>query len=523
MLLGFTYRDNKTGASVRAYLSSIGLVSAQREVIIDGQVYQRMLIKSGPSDVRYQVNSIQAVQTSQNPNAIWNILDINGIPFNPNLDDDYIRSYNMLIFDWQCMSIRQNPSNRGGKPKYIEEEQVRKGAEMAKRALYVLGLDYGMVKVAVTAIKKLYVVKIDSSPVIRDKDLTVLLRKLERVIDIANRPNSREVKMGADPEFMLYNIKNGKMTPASQFFPRDGIVGCDALRTPNRQSRPIAELRPRPANSPHRLLANLEDAMQTAYRLAPYKNIKWLAGSRPFQGYSIGGHIHFSNVEMNNHILRALDSYLGLPVFLLENQATAVKRRLKYGFLADFRLKDYGGFEYRTLASWLVSPQIAAAVLCLAKIVASNYLYLTRNCFSGIEAQRAFYEGNQEHLRLMFNDIWSDIKKLSMYSTYQQVLQIIPDMVNSNTNWDEREDMRKSWGITGKAVKKNDLLLLQIPEEGDLPSYRESDPPAVSRRSRNLYHERTIPLVNTYWDRNDRYNNQYASGPVYVNTQSHFY
>ena len=522
MLLGFTYRDNKTGANVKAYLSSIGHISAQREVTIDGEVYQRMLIKSGASDVRYQINSIQAVQTSQNSHAAWNLLDVNGIPFDPNLDDGYIRSYNILIFDWHCISIRQNPSSRGGKPKYIEEEQVKKGAEMAKRALYVLGLDYGMVKVAVTAGKRLYVVKVDSSPVIRDKDLSVLLNKLERVMDAANRPSSREVKMGADPEFMLYNIKNGKMIPASQFFPRDGVVGCDALRTPNRQSRPIAELRPRPAISPHRLLANLEDAMHTAYRLAPYKNIKWLAGSRPFQGYSIGGHLHFSNVEMNNHILRALDSYLGLPVFLLENQATAVKRRLKYGFLADFRFKDYGGFEYRTLASWLVSPQIAAAVLCLAKVVASNYFYLTRNCFSGIEAQRAFYEGNQEYLRPMFNDVWSDIKKLDMYKTYQQELQIIPDMINSNTNWDEREDIRISWGITRRAVKKNELLLLQIPEEDDLSGYRAPEQPAVSRRPRSVYHERTIPLGNTCWDRNDRYN-QYASGPVYINTQSHFY
>ncbi|MEQ8200889.1 MAG: hypothetical protein ABRQ24_05650 [Syntrophomonadaceae bacterium] len=522
MLLGLTYRDNKTGAYIQAHLSSRGHISAQREVTIDGQVYQRMLIKSGPSDVRYQVNSIQAVQASQNLTTTLNILDINGIPFDPNPDDGYIRSYNILVFDWQTISIRQNPSSRGGKPKYIEEEQVKKGSEMAKRALYVLGLDYGMVKVAVTSGKRLYVVRVDSSPILRDKDLAVLLRMLDGVIDIANRPGSREVKMGADPEFMLYNIKNGKMTPASQFFPRDGVVGCDALRTPNRQSRPIAELRPRPANSPLKLLANVEDAMHFAYRLAPYKNIKWLAGSRPFQGYSIGGHIHFSNVELNSHILRALDSYLGLPVFLLENQATAVKRRLKYGFLADFRTKDHGGFEYRTTASWLVSPQIAAAVLCLAKIVASNYLYLTRNCFIDIEAQRAFYEGDQEYLRLVFHDIWSDIKKSDMYHTYKEELQIIEDMVNSRISWDEREDIRKAWAITGTALKKNELLLLQIPEEGDSPHYREPIP-AASRRSRSINYDRTIPLGNNYWDRNDRYNNRYASGPVYINTQNYYY
>ena len=113
MLLGFTCRDNKTSASIRDYLSSKGQIFAQREVTIEGQVYQRMLIKSGPSNVRYQVNAIQAVQASQNQTTAINILDINGIPFDPNFEDDYIRSYEVLVFDWQTISIRQNPSRRG--------------------------------------------------------------------------------------------------------------------------------------------------------------------------------------------------------------------------------------------------------------------------------------------------------------------------------------------------------------------------------------------------------------------------
>lgn len=523
MLLGFTYRNNKTGASIKTYLAAKGQVTAMKEVTIDDQVYHRLLVKCGSSDIRYQINSIQAVQASLNQTTTWNILDINGIPFDPNLDTEYIRSYNFLIFNWKCLSIRQNPTTRGGKPKYIDEEQMKKASEMAKRTLYVLGLDYGMVKVAVTASKRIYVTGVDSSPVIRDKDLSVLLGNLDSLMDLANRTASRDVKLGADPEFMLYNMKNGKMAPASQFFPRDGIVGCDALRTPNRQSRPIAELRPRPASSPLKLLSNLEEAMQTAYRLAPYKNIKWLAGSRPFQGYSIGGHIHFSNVDLDNHILRALDSYLGLPVFLLENQATAVKRRIKYGFLADFRIKDYGGFEYRTPASWLVSPDIAAAVLCLAKIVASNYLKLTRNCFINIDAQRAFYEGNQEYLRGLFHAVWTDIQKLDMYQTYKPELQIIYDMVNEQVVWDEKEDIRKSWAITRSVGKKNDILLLRVPGEEEPSGFSEPLIAADNRRSRNISQERTIYLGNNYWDRNDRYNSQYASGPVFMRTQNYVY
>ncbi len=518
MLLGFTYCSNNTGASVRDYLSSKGEMITQKDITIGDKVYHNNLIQMGTSKIQYQINSIHAIKNTVDQQNIWSILDINGIPFDPGIEDEYIRKYNILIFDWQVISVKQSLAGQKNKTRYIEEEQAKKAAELAKRALYVLGLDYGMVKVAVTSSKRLYVTVIDSSPQIRDKDLMVLLRKLDGLIRTVNEAGTREIKMGADPEFMLFNTKSGKMTPASQFFPREGVVGCDALRTPNRQSRPIAELRPSPAYSPLKLLSNLEEALLLAQKMAPYKNIKWLAGSRPFPGYSIGGHIHFSNVELNNHILRALDNYLGLPVFLIENQATAVKRRAKYGFLADFRTKDYGGFEYRTPASWLVSPEIAAAVLCLAKIVTSNYLYLTRNCFHNIDAQRSFYDGNQEYLRPMFKELWNDVQNLEMYQVFRSELQVIPDMINSNLCWDEKEDIRKSWSIIKPNVKKNTL-----PVFGALEAEASSVEPAASlnvRRFRNSSLDRIIPITNLHWDRGDRYNNQSPSGPLYMSSQN---
>lgn len=520
MLLGFVHRNNNTGADISEYLSSKGEINPQKDINIGDEVYHNILIKNGFSNIRYQINNTHAIKNTTDPQNIWGILDINGIPFDPTIEDDYIRKYSILIFDWQTISIRQSAGGRGSKTRYIEEEQAKKAAELAKRAVYVLGLDYGMVKITVTSGKRLYLTAIDSSPQIRDKDLMVLFRKLDGVIQTVNEVGTREVKMGADPEFMLYNSRSGKMTPASQFFPRDGVVGCDALRSPNRQSRPIAELRPSPAYSPLKLLSNLEEALYTAHKMAPYKNIKWLAGSRPFQGYSIGGHIHFSNIELNNHVLRALDTYIGLPVFLIENQVTAVKRRAKYGFLADFRSKDYGGFEYRTPASWLVSPEIAAAVLCLAKIVTSNYLYLTRNCFQSIDAQRAFYEGNQEYLRTTFRDIWSDIQKLAMYQEFRSELQIIPEMIDNNHCWDEKEDIRKSWSITKPKVKKNTQLLFETVEDGSSPTEAV---PVSARRFRNNSLDRIIPVSNHNWDRGDRYNNQATSGPLYMSTQNFYY
>lgn len=463
MLLGFTHKDNKIAPLLLSYIQSQGPTISQKEILIEEYTYANVLVKCGTSDSSYIINSPQAVQKNLDSQYVSEMLDINGIRYNENHDDNITKIYQILIWDRLTISVLQKGYGRGsGKSKYIDEEPVKKIVELAKRAIYVLGLDYGMVIIGLTSNRKMQVMSVEDSPVLREKDFYKILKNIAKLIENTNHSITKEVKLGADPEFMLSNTKTGKMVPASQFFPRDGLVGCDAIRTQNRQQRPIAELRPQPTNSPHQLVNNLEEALQSAYKMAPYKNVKWLAGSRPFKGYSIGGHIHFSNIELNNHILRALDNYLALPLFLIENQKTAVKRRLKYGYLADYRVKEYGGFEYRTLASWLVSPKIATAVLCLGKIVASNYLQLTRNCFLSVEAQQAFYDGDQEYLKTCFNDIWQDIQKLEDYQDYQEELQIIFDMVKNDTKWNEREDLRQAWAISSRNNKKRNL---NMPED----------------------------------------------------------
>ncbi|MFZ2539943.1 MAG: hypothetical protein WAX04_13770, partial [Oscillospiraceae bacterium] len=137
-----------------------------------------------------------------------------------------------------------------------------------------------------------------------------------------------------------------------------------------------------------------------------------------------------------------------LPVFLIENQNTSIKRRNKYGHLGDFRVKDYGGFEYRTPGSWLITPEITLAVLCLAKIVSSNYRKLSRNYFMNVEAQRAFYNGDQRYFKAYFEDIWRDIQRLDIYNEYKHQLEPIPNMINGNICWDEKLDIRKSWSLS---------------------------------------------------------------------------
>lgn len=515
MLLGFTHKKNKMAPGLISYLETKGPIISYKEMYLEEAIYFNVLIMCGDSEPKYIINNPRAVQNSLNFGHVAQILDINGILYKDSFDERVSKTYKILVFDGSTISIKQRTYGKtSSQTKYLEEAQCKKIAELAKRAIYVLGLDYGMVKIAVTKSKRIQVTSVDDSPVINEKDRYVLFNQLDNVIKTIKNPQIKEVKMGADPEFMLSNTRTGKMIPASQFFPRDGMVGCDAIRTSNRQQRPIAELRPKPAYSPLQLLSNLEDALRSANKLAPYRNVKWLAGSRPFNGYSIGGHIHFSNVVLNNHILRALDSYVALPLFLIEDQATAVKRRLKYGFLADYRVKEYGGFEYRTPASWLVSPEIATAVLCLGKIVVSNYLQLNRNCFLSLEAQRAFYEGDQAYLKVVFSDVWSDIQRLEMYNSFKQEIEIISDMVKNDIKWEEKEDIRKTWSISTYPGKKN---VITVPGDSPVPFH------LTNNRLRNTNSGRNIATNNNNRDhRSGGYNSTHTSGPIFISTQNFF-
>lgn len=512
MLLGITHKSNEMAFSLISFLETKGNIRSCSETQIAQNDYLNIAVEFGTSANVYIINTPQAIINLSNPEHVQEILNINGVRFKDSTDDLTVKTYKILVFERTALAIKLRVNSRpSGKSKYIEEDQCKKIAEAAKRAVYLLGLDYGLVEIAVTMSKKIHIVSIEDSPCLDEKEAHALLDKLEKVMDTADKIGLREVKLGADPEFMLSNARNGQMIPASQFFPREGTVGCDSIRMPNRQHRPVAELRPQPDYSPMQLLSNLDKALRSANKMVPYKNIKWLAGSRPFNGYSIGGHIHFSNVDINNHILRALDNYVALPLFLIENQATAVKRRNKYGFLADYRDKEYGGFEYRTPGSWLVSPEIAAATLCLGKITASNYLRLTRNCFLSHEAQRAFYEGDQEYLRIIFNDIWGDIKKIDMYDEYKDELQIIYDMVKNNIKWPEKEDIRKTWSLSIITRKKN---LISTPENDVLQS-------TDSLQSNSFNGLNEIRYTGNRDPRGRRHNRQHISGPVFTSTQ-HF-
>lgn len=449
------YQQNASAERICSYLNKAYSQVKIDYISIAGLNYLLIKIPDPESGIKKSINTFKAVNGCLDKEITADMLKENNISYIGD-EEGIIRSYEVLISDLSIVSIRLVYHGRNsGKPKYVRESDHPKLAELAKRIFLILGLDIGVVRLAYTTRRRLRVVGVEPSPVMRNQDLEQFLEKIDEIYLLDKTLPSRNVKLGADPEFMIFNSKTNRMLSASQFFPREGLVGCDNIRIPNRQQRPVAEIRPHPSSCPLKLSNNIKQALDTASRMAPYQNVKWLAGSQPGGAYSIGGHLHFSNTRLNASIIRALDNYVAIPIFLLEEPGPAARRRRKYGFLGDYRLKDYGGFEYRTPASWLVSPQITTAVLCLAKIVASSYYTLSKNFLNSAEAQRAFYEGDQDYFRPIFPELWADIKKTIMYNEYQEELQVLAEMISSQITWNEKVDFRKAWKL--KAIPRRRL------------------------------------------------------------------
>jgi hypothetical protein len=282
----------------------------------------------------------------------------------------------------------------------------------------------------------------------------LLVRRLERQLALyeanlqRDRKRTRPVLLGADPEFMLRDGR-GQLILASRFFPRRGGIGCDQLWLRGDKTRtrlPIGEVRPRPAEEPKDLLRDLIRNLLLGVRRVTRSDVAWVAGGMPFDGYPIGGHLHFSRVSANSHLLRALDNYLALPLACLESPASRA-RRPKYGFLGDWRPQEHGGFEYRTLPSWLVSPTIAKGVIVLAKLIAEHYLALRKLPLAEPDAQRAFYEGDRETLRLLLPEVRADIERLPSFARYASTLNAFFDLAQHGDPWEETADIRKAWQL----------------------------------------------------------------------------
>lgn len=328
-----------------------------------------------------------------------------------------------------------------------------RAAREAVKAVYALGLDYGVVRIGVKPGGQLAVLELQAVPELTPRLADLFAGAMERFDEELQSEEKRraegkrEVMLGADPEFLLRNAK-GKVAFASRFVGKDGPFGCDAIVLASRRKiYPLAELRPRPSTDVRELVMNLHKTMQLAARRIPDPELQWIAGGMPVRGLPLGGHIHFSGVELNCTLLRVLDNYVALPMTLLED-ATTARRKPAYGFLGDFRRQRHGGFEYRVLPSWLVSPTVTKGVLALAKLTAQHYRELKLRPLADPEVQKAYYRGDKQRIRPLMASLWRDLERLEGYAALEAYLLPLRKLMLQLRSWDEQQDFRTKWKIS---------------------------------------------------------------------------
>lgn len=332
----------------------------------------------------------------------------------------------------------------------------------AVRALYSLGLDSGEVELRAMGGRRYMVTGI--TPVMPDSSGALpepyrsASAALARMLD-SEQPGRPGLLMGMDPEFLLLRESTGRVVPASRYLPMDGVAGCDAGPPGTRGVFPVAELRPAPRGEPRALLAQLMSAAREADRLIADRSLRWRAGGMPLRGWALGGHLHFSGVTLCAPLLRALDNYLALPLFLLED-IRAAARRPRYGVLGDFRPQPHGGFEYRTLPSFLVSPVIAKGAVCLAHLIVSHYEDLPLRPLDREDLHAAFYSGGKDLLRTAWPPLEAQLRALGGYAAAARWIDPLLRAIAEQQSWDESRDIRGSWVRSAP------------PDSGALPSGR---------------------------------------------------
>jgi len=186
---------------------------------------------------------------------------------------------------------------------------------------------------------------------------------------------------------------------------------------------------------------------------------RWLTPSS-HQGVTgvVAGNCGFSiapcDVAGRGPLLRTLDNYLALPLSLLED-APARARRPAFGWLGNARRKAHGGFEYRTPASWLATPEVARGVIALAKLIASDHALLRERPLDAPEMQLAYYQADKAKLRQALPAWRRDIVRCPAYRRYEIELEPFIELLESGWSWDEAADIRPAWGIVASLSQAN--------------------------------------------------------------------
>jgi len=327
---------------------------------------------------------------------------------------------------------------------------LRRVARAAVRALYSLGLDLGIAIVAIDGDGRTAALDMKQVPSFREGDGSIwgdVLGRFQSMYE-SSLPNAsgkpiKSIRIGADPEFVLVK-PNGRIASADRFFGVGGGAGADALLIGQRLAYPIGELRPDPAGTPSELAVNVRRQLIRADAKVDDDSLQWLAGAMPIGGIALGGHIHLSGVLLTSRLLRQLDRYVALPIAMIESDSG---RRPRYGMLGDYRHQSHGGFEYRTLPSWLVSPAAAKAAFALALLCAHDTWSLPAPPLLPEQVEEAFYRGDRHMLVRELDSIAAELVEAPSYAAYARWIEPLFAAARQGAVWDATADFRRKWRV----------------------------------------------------------------------------
>ncbi|QGG46876.1 putative amidoligase domain-containing protein [Heliorestis convoluta] len=360
-------------------------------------------------------------------------------------DSKVVATERRIVLSSQLKDIKKGSQQNFQWVSNLTEWEKDRLLPSATRALHCLGLDFGKVHIGMNRSNGPVILGIDAAPTVQKKLAQAYADQI--VGSLKKWQQKSKLTIGSDPEFMLSLQPGHRMVPASRFFPRQGVVGCDSRRAFGASDDlPLAEVRPEPAQSANEAVEKIRAALREAIKLCPYANIAWVAGSEPYPGYPTGGHIHFGGIDANNQLLRALDQYVALPLLFLENQDRAKQRRQFYGTLGDFRTKSHG-FEYRTPGSWISTPELTRIALTLASLVAKNYRNLSRWDFLDRKVQEAFYNSDVEALLPVFKESLTELYEVDGTEETRILINMVWLMYQDGIGNNEKVDLRRSWNL----------------------------------------------------------------------------
>ncbi|RJX37765.1 hypothetical protein D3P09_22645 [Paenibacillus pinisoli] len=320
-------------------------------------------------------------------------------------------------------------------------------ARAAVRALYALGLEIGEAEVSLSDTGRASIVA--AWPLAADtlQGAELARRFAAKYAAETAGMAERRILIGADPEFALLTPA-GKLAPASRFFGEGarGAAGADAMYIGRRLLYPVAELRPEPAETPAALAANVRRLLARAAAKIGDPELRWAAGAMPLRGLALGGHIHISGAPLTGRLLRLLDSCAAYPLALVEDPAGR-GRRPRYGALGDFRPQPHGGFEYRTLPSWLVSPAAAKAAFALALLCAREALRIPRLPAQEERYEEAYYAGDRTELAGCLDAVAAAVSATESYEPLARYIEPLFESARQGKTWDEGKDIRAKWRI----------------------------------------------------------------------------